>query len=331
MKKIIYCIFYLFLWMGLVLPVQSQQLPDLPIPMGAGAAVVWNNQIYHFGGSNNWSGSICYPRVYKYDGLTWSYHDSIPDNNMWDPKAILLGNEVYLIGGWPSGAGYTRRYNLISGDWTYLATSPNTQTWGVTASYSAGYIYLFDSYGNTQAYNVGLNSWETKPNNGTTANWDLSSVQYKSEIYIIGYIDTAFYKYTPGSGQWTKLANSPYPVGGCAMGVINDSIYCVGGNISGNTGATYRSAIVYDVPSNTWTLSNTRLSSKRHWMATVEYAGGLYVLGGIDSVANAVDTVEEIVKMVSEGLGSVRKLVKKHLQSEAVARTSREEMNAKQN
>ena len=53
--------------------------------------------------------------------------------------------------------------------------------------------------------------------------------------------------------------------------------------------------------------------------------------GGNGLLLFKADTVEEIVKMVSEGLGSVRKLVKKHLQSEAVARTSREEMNAKQN
>ena len=285
----------LYLILGLWTFVSAQIIPDLPIPLGAGAAVVWNNQIYHFGGSNNWSGSICYPRIYKFDGFAWSHHDSIPDNNMWDPKSILLGNDVYLVGGWPSGASYTRRYNLVSGEWTYLAGSPNTQSWGITASYYNGFIYLFDSYGNTYAYNIGLNSWETKPDNGTTANWDLSSVLYKNEIYIIGYVDTAFYKYTPGTDQWIQLKNSPYPVGGCAMGVINDSIYCVGGNMSGNTGATYRSAIVYDVPSNSWTLSNTRLSSKRHWMATVQYAGGLYVVGGLDSVAVAVPAVEEIV------------------------------------
>ncbi len=285
----------LFLLSILALPVPAQQIPDLPIPLGAGTAVVWNNQIFHFGGSNNWSGSICYPRVYKYDGITWSHHDSIPDNNMWDPKSILLGNDVYLIGGWPAAANYTRRYNLISGEWTYLATSPNTQTWGITSSYYNGIIYLFDSNGNTYSYNIGLNGWETKTNNGTTALWDLSSVLYKNDLYIIGYTDTAFYKYTPANDQWTRLANSPYPVGGCAMGVINDSIYCVGGNVSGNTGASYRSAVVYDVLSNAWTLSNTRLSSKRHWMATVAYAGGLYVIGGLDSASYAVNTVEEIV------------------------------------
>ena len=39
--------------------------------------------------------------------------------------------------------------------------------------------------------------------------------------------------------------------------------------------------------------------------------------------------LEEMVKMVSEGLGSVRKLVRKHMKSQAIARTSREAINVK--
>ena len=79
------------------------------------------------------------------------------------------------------------------------------------------------------------------------------------------------------------------------MGVINDSIFCVGGNVLGSRYAYYKSVIVYDIPSNTWSVDSARISSRRHWMATAEYKGGLYVLGGIDSLSNAVDIVEEIV------------------------------------
>jgi hypothetical protein len=40
-------------------------------------------------------------------------------------------------------------------------------------------------------------------------------------------------------------------------------------------------------------------------MATAEFKGGLYVVGGIDSIANAVDIVEEIVPQGTAGLDSV--------------------------
>lgn len=51
--------------------------------------------------------------------------------------------------------------------------------------------------------------------------------------------------------------------------------------------------------------------------------------GGNGLLLFKADTVEEIVKMVSEGLGSVRKIVEKHVQSQAIAQKSREAINAK--
>ncbi len=273
----------------------AQQLPNLPLPIGAGTAEVWRDTIYYFGGSNNWAGSILYPDIYKFDGVNWRHHGSIPDDEMWDVESVLVGNNVYLLSGWPSGPYLHRRYNLISKEWVYLANSPNSQTWGVTAEYLAGIIYLFDSYGNVFAYQIATDQWSNRTSNSTVGFWDLSSILYKDEIYIIGWQNLGFYKYTPATDQWHQLANSPYSVGASAMGVINDSIFCIGGNSGNQPAAQYRSVIVYDIPSNTWSVDSTRLSSRRHWMATAVYKGGLYVIGGIDSLSYAVDIVEEIV------------------------------------
>jgi len=52
--------------------------------------------------------------------------------------------------------------------------------------------------------------------------------------------------------------------------------------------------------------------------------------GGKGLLFIKADTVEQIVKMVSEGLVSVRKLVKRHAQSEVTARNSRGKVNAKE-
>ena len=274
----------------------AQQLPNLPIPIGAGNAEVWNNEIYHFGGSNDWGGSIVYPRIYKFDGTVWTYHDSIPDNNLWDVETILVGDFVFLLGGWPNGPSLNRRYNLNTGGWTNLTESPNlTQDWGLTSEELNGIIYLFNSDGEVFAYNISTNTWTTKTSNTASGTWDMSSILYQNEVYIIGWSNSAFYKYTPSSDQWTPLANSPYPVGACAFGVINNLIYCVGGNADGATTASYKSIIVYDITTNSWAIDAQELSSKRHWMATAEYQGGLYVVGGIDSLSLAVDIVEEIV------------------------------------
>lgn len=273
----------------------AQQLPNLPLPIGAGTAEVWRDTIYYFGGSNNWAGTILYPDIYKFDGTAWSYHGSIPDNEMWDVESVLVGNNIYLLSGWRYGSQFNRKYDLVSKQWVYMANSPNTQTWGVTAEYLGGIIYLFDSYGNVFAYDIASDQWSNHTSNSSIGYWDLSSILYKNEIYIIGWENLGFYKYTPATDQWYQLANTPYSVGASAMGVINDSIFCIGGNSGNQPQAHYRSVIVYDIPSNTWSVDSTRLSSRRHWMATAIYKGGLYVIGGIDSLSNAVDIVEEIV------------------------------------
>jgi len=281
----------------------TQQLPNLPIPLGAGTSEVWNNSIYHFGGSNNWSGSICYPRVYRFDGTNWAYQDSIPDNNMWGVTSVLVGGDVYLLGAWPYGPELNRRYNLNTGDWVYLAESPNTShTWGITAEVLNGIIYLFNPDGECFAYNIAADSWSNRTFNSATGTRDLSSILYQDEIYVIGWDNSTFYKYTPSSDQWTQLSNSPYQVGACAMGIINNLVYFVGGNSGGSHSAEYKSILVYDITTNGWSVDLHEISSKRHWMATAEYKGGLYVVGGIDSIANAVDIVEEIVPQGTAGV-----------------------------
>lgn len=281
----------------------AQQLPNLPIPLGAGNAEVWNSSIYHFGGSNNWSGSIVYPRIYKYNGNSWSYHDTIPDNNLWDVETLLVGDNAYLLGGWPSGPSLNRRYNFVTGDWVYLSESPNlSQSWGITSEELNGIIYLFNSTGEVFAYNIATNIWTTKTSNLASGTWDLSSILFQGDIYILGWSSSEFYKYTPSTDSWTKLTNSPYQVGACAFGTINNLIYSIGGNAGGGTIAFYKSIIVYDIDTDSWATDELELSSKRHWMATAEYEGGLYVVGGIDENAQSVDIVEEIVAQGTVGI-----------------------------
>jgi len=301
MKSIIFC-------MVLVLSSShlfSQEISALPIPLGAGSAEVYNNNIYYIGGSNNWSGSILYDSVFVYDGNSWQLESIIPDRNLWDVETIRIDNEIYLISGWPSGPHLLRKYNLDSKEWTYLANSPNTTTWGVAAEYWNGFIYLFIPNGDIHEYSIQNNEWTTKTNTGITGPLNLSSIIYRDEIFVIGYNDSTFLKYDPSNDNRTILSKSLYQVGASAMGIINDLIYCVGGNISGSSTAEYKSIIVYNATTDEWVVDSLQLSGKRHWMATAEYEGGLYVLGGIDSTSAAVDIIEEIVPQGTVGLDEI--------------------------
>jgi hypothetical protein len=163
-------------------------------------------------------------------------------------------------------------------------------------------IYLFNPDGECFAYDIASDSWSNRTFNSASGTRDLSSILYRDKVYIIGWDDSTFYKYTPSADSWTQLANSSYQAGACAMGIINDLIYFVGGNIGGATGAEYKSIIVYDITTDGWSLDSLEISSKRHWMATAEYKGGLYVVGGLDSNSYAVDIVEEIVPRGTAGI-----------------------------
>ncbi len=284
--------FILFLALENIL---SQQLPNLPIPLGAGTVQVYNNQIFYFGGSNNWGGSIIYPRIYRFDGTTWSYYDTIPDNNLWDVRSAIVGDNVYLIGGWPSGANLTRRYNISTKQWVTLANCPNTQTWGITTELINDRVYLINSSGRIWEYNIPNNTWTEKTALNASGSWDLSSIVYNNEIYVLGFANRVFYKYNPITNTWSRLADSPVQIGATSMGIINNFVYCAGGNNSGGSNAFYQTIWRYDINSNSWAVDTRTLSSKRHWMARAIYKGGMYVLGGFDSLGNAVNIVEEIV------------------------------------
>jgi hypothetical protein len=301
MKKL----FTLNLLLGFFYISFAQSLPNLPIPIGAGNTEVWNNEIYLFGGADDWSGSNMYPRIYKFNGTSWAYYDSIPDNTVWDVETVLAGDFTYLLGGWNGGSSLNRKYNLNTGVWTYYTPSPDiAQDYGLTAEVLNGIIYLFNPPSEVFAYNISTDTWTTKTPNPIIGAMDLSSILYQNEIYIIGWNGFDFYKYTPATDLWTQLANTPCQVDACGFGIVNNLIYCIGGNSSGTSGAEYKSIIVYDITADSWTTATFELSSKRHWMATAQYKGGLYVVGGIDEFEQAVNIVEEIVPQGTSGVSN---------------------------
>ena len=288
MKKYLLIFFIYFISVA-----YSQSVPNLPLPICSGTAEVMNDSIYFFGGSSRWSGSNRYPTVYKYNGTSWSYYDSIPDNNVWGSESIVVGTDVYLFAGWPSGARNVRKYDIVNKSWQYLNQSPNTSPYGIIVEYVNDHIYLFNTTGSVYEYDFVNDSWQSKTPNSTPG-YSLSSVVYQDEVYILGFYDSTFYKYSPITDEWTQLAYPPYKITRCAMGVINNKIYCAGGSPEGNV-APVRTVLGYDVLSDSWSINQFEMMDERVWMADVMYNSQFIVLGGFDSTSFAVDIVEEII------------------------------------
>ena len=288
-----------FLAYKIIADTVSIEIPNLPFAAGTGSAIVWNNSLYYFGGSSNWSGTTLYPFIYKFDGVSWGLYDTIPDNNVFSFAATLVGDEVYLNGGDRANAAtLNRKYNMISKEWDYLTPSPNLQYgFGLTSEVYDGKIYLFNNGGDVFVYDISGDTWETKTKNtGSGIYPNIRSILYNNDIYLTGWGNYGFYKYSPSTDQWTQLANTPYQVYACSMGIIDNLIYCIGGN-DGFNYATYKSAMIYNVNDNSWTIDTVAISSYRDWMASAEYEGSFYVLGGLgtEGSGNAVDIVERII------------------------------------
>jgi N-acetylneuraminic acid mutarotase len=288
--------YILFFVLTVIQVLCAQIIPGLPNPTCAATAEVIGDSIYFIGGANRWSGTIRYPIVYKYDGVSWSFYDSIPDNNVWGIESVVVGNDVYLFAGWPSGARLVRKYDLLNKSWTYLNLSPNVINYGIKVEYLNNYIYLFNTSGSVFEYDLTNDTWQTKTPNSTPG-FSLSSVVYNDEIYFAGFYDSTFFKYNPLTDQWIQLANFPFQVSRCAMEIIGDKIYCVGGSEQGSPPSQYDSLLVYDVISDTWSIDQFELSGKRVWMADIFYNNKFYVLGGLDTTSFAVDIVEEVTPM----------------------------------
>lgn len=272
--------------------IRSQTVPNLPIPISYASAEVWGDSIYFFGGSNNYSGTELYKRIYKYNGVSWSYYDTIPFNHVWGLETAIKGDTVFIFGGWNGGGGKLYSYQISTKTWTQLAQGPSVfSNYGHTIEYYNGILYAFYN-GYAASYNPSLNTWTNLTTVNAAASFSSSTV-YNGEIYITGWSQSKFFKFNPSTNQWTQLQNLPEFISGGALRTIGDKIYLVGGSTSFSGGSSWN-IYAYNPSTNFWTL-NGQISSKRAYMEDVIYKNKFYILGGVNENNVAVNTVEFIM------------------------------------
>ncbi|MEP0861173.1 MAG: T9SS type A sorting domain-containing protein [Ignavibacterium sp.] len=276
----------------------SQTIPNLPSPASYAAAEVWGDSIYFIGGSNNYSGTELYKRIYKYNGTSWSYYDTIPFDHVWGLESTIKGDSIFLFGGWPNGSGKFYLYRLSTKTWTQIANGPLAfSNYGHTIEFLNGYVYAFYT-GYAARYDPSTNSWVNLTSNNHSASFSASTV-YNNEIYITGWSNSLFYKYNPQSNSWIQLADLPEFVSGGSLRVVDNNIYLVGGS-SGFSNGTSIKVYKYDIATNQWSLYGHTISSKRAYMEDVLYKNKFYILGGMNENFQAVNTVEFIMNQTTD-------------------------------
>jgi hypothetical protein len=230
---------------------------SIPTPRGAFGIAVHQNKIYAIGGSSGFDPATGLPILCSfnevYDPLTdtWETRESMPTKRS-QLSANVVNGKIYLIGGRTGGqystVGLNEVYDPETDSWTTKAPIP----YPVAAYASAvvdGKIYVIggqDEFHDpknldlTQIYDPETDTWSFGAPMPTVV-WQAAAgattgVLAPKRIYVIGGLPDKSMDgtninqvYNPENDSWTLGASMPTPRSLLAVGVVNDTLYVLGG------------------------------------------------------------------------------------------------------
>jgi uncharacterized repeat protein (TIGR03803 family) len=224
-----------------------------------------------------------------------------------NPAAAVLGNEIYLVGGYNSSGSLAdvQIYNPTANTWSTGPSLPTATDTGAAAVVANELYFIGGSHGGVYtnavwAYSPTTKTWSAKAAMPTGRN-GLVVVVEKNIIYAIGgYNGTTFVdnveSYNPKTNTWTEeapmLGTKDIP----AAGLIGTTIVVAGGanvpnSVTGDTEA-------YDATTNTWTELTADPTARTGPCNGV--IGMLYDVGGYINNAGAATTVNESFNLSSK-------------------------------
>jgi uncharacterized repeat protein (TIGR03803 family) len=224
-----------------------------------------------------------------------------------NPAAAVLGNEIYLVGGYDSSGSLAdvQIYNPTANTWSTGPSLPTATDTGAAAVVANELYFIGGSHGGVYtnavwAYSPTTKTWSAKAAMPTGRN-GLVVVVEKNIIYAIGgYNGSTFVdnveSYNPKTNTWTEeapmLGTKDIP----AAGLIGTTIVVAGGanvpnSVTGDTEA-------YDATTNTWTELTADPTARTGPCNGV--IGMLYDVGGYINNAGAATTVNESFNLSSK-------------------------------
>ncbi len=257
-------------WVG------PKQVMNGTIAINTGADLIWNKQtgatnyIYAARGSSN--------GFYRYDvsANDWVVKANIPASISTDSKGIYCNGAVYRL----SATTNTIFYRYTEDAWTTVQPIlANASNGAALACASDNSIYAIRGGGFQNFYKyTSVGGWTALPDmivNGMTyyANIGGRIVSDGTDMFVMpGDGETAFLKYSVGTGSWTKKMPTPFAqYYGADMTYANNKIYAIAGYYKDETWE-------YTIASNTWRRlpSNQKIQYGRgpYSGASITYAGG---------------------------------------------------------
>ncbi len=214
-------------------------------------------------------------------------------------RAEGIAEFLYVLGGHEANDVATfERLNTLTGTWVALhpmTTPRNYAGSGVLRDT----IYAVGGYrpgavlqSSAEKYDPGADAWVPIADM-PIANAAMASAVVGDSLYVFGgdRAPSATYRYDPVTNQWAQRSSAPRArvLGGAAA--HNGLIYLVGGR----TGATpIPSVDIYDPANDTWS-TGPDLPVALSQVAVVEFAGRIWVMGGVDANDQASSAVYYLI------------------------------------
>ncbi len=219
----------------------------------AAHAVVANEQaIFALAGTG--AGGQPVLQVERFDGQQWTLETTLPDGGLNAPAAALLGNKIYLIGGFSTTSNVPVAklwiYDLASKTWQAGANLPAARG-GHSVAVAEGKIHVLGG-GNERS---------------TIANHSM---------------------YDPAQNTWQELTPLPRREGSPAVVAHQGQVYAIGGR-SGQV--DFGEVYIYDLANKGWNFGP--VIEPRGTAGAVVYCQQIYLFGGESQAKQkSVDTVQ---------------------------------------
>jgi N-acetylneuraminic acid mutarotase len=218
---------------------QWQSAPALQHARAAHAVVATSDAIYALAGTG--AGGRPVREVERFDGQRWVVETALPGEGLNAPAAAVLGERIFLIGGFGTTTNVptagVRIYDRATRRWTDAAPLPRPRG-GHAAAVVAGRIHVIGG-GNSQS---------------TIADHSV---------------------YDPATGSWSERAPLPRAMGSPAAVVHDGVLHSIGGRSgSADFGEVWR----YDAAADRWVPGPP--ISPRGTAGAVSHCGAIFVIGG---------------------------------------------------
>jgi N-acetylneuraminic acid mutarotase len=267
-------------------------IENLPSTRGGAHSIVYNSEIYIFGGAQNGS-AINSTSKYSINSDSWSNLANMPTARSHMGVAELNGI-VYCMAGY--GGFFSNKneaYNISTNSWQLLPNLPAAMS-SCDAVTLNGKIYVIGgSNGITvnhfYAYSPATNTYQTLSTPIQNRS-EGSLLVYNNKIYLVGgqyyngsqYCSNKLDEYDPLLDAWSTKTDLPAALRGSAVTLYNNKIYVFGGSSTTPVVTPQNSLYAYDFTSNTWsTLNNAPFTI--YDMDAISNNNIAYLFGGYNS------------------------------------------------